>query len=114
MASPTVFVEREMSPVLFVVLEVVFQDATQPDFMKNYDVVQAFAPNGTDQPLDIGVLPRAAGRSKNFVKCPSIWPSQKTCANIFHRGHGADTLVHYPRGKLREVAARSIPQWDGK
>jgi hypothetical protein len=47
--------------VLFVALELAFQEATQPDFMKNYDVVQAFAPKGTDQPLGIDVLPTAAG-----------------------------------------------------
>jgi len=52
---------------MFVVLEVIFQDATQSVFIEDNDVIQAFAPNGTDQPLDIGVLPRAARRSKNFV-----------------------------------------------
>lgn len=66
-ANRRIFFEGEVCAVSFVVLEIVFQDATQPDFMKNHDVVQAFAPNATDQPLDIGVLPRAAGRSKNFV-----------------------------------------------
>jgi len=48
-------------------LEIIFQDAVQSGFIEDDDVVQAFAAKGTDQPLDIGVLPRAAGRSKNFV-----------------------------------------------
>ena len=48
-------------------MEIVLQDAAQSDFIEDNDVIQAFAPNGTDQPLDIGVLPRAARRSKNFV-----------------------------------------------
>ena len=66
-ADRRIFLEREVSSKMFVVLEVIFQDATQSVFIEDNDVIQAFAPNGTDQPLDIGVLPRAARRSKNFV-----------------------------------------------
>ena len=60
-------VEREVSSKIFVVLEIIFQDAAQSVFIENNDVIQVFAAKGTDQPLDIGVLPRAAWRSKNFV-----------------------------------------------
>src|ERR1700751_1977151 len=56
-----------MRPATFVVLEIIFQDATQPGFMEDHDMVQAFAANRTDESLDIGVLPWAAGRSENFV-----------------------------------------------
>ena len=56
-----------MRPATFAVLEIIFQDATQPGFMEDHDMVQAFAANRTDESLDIGVLPWAAGRSENFV-----------------------------------------------
>ena len=66
-ADRRIFVEGEVRSKIFVVLEIIFQDAAQSVFIENNDVIQAFAAKGTDQPLDIGVLPRAAWRSKNFV-----------------------------------------------
>ena len=66
-ADRRIFVEGEVRSKIFVVLEIIFQDAAQSDFIEDNDVIQAFAAKGTDQPLDIGVLPRAARRSKNFV-----------------------------------------------
>jgi hypothetical protein len=56
-----------VSSKIFVVLEIIFQDAAQSGFIEDGGVIQVFAAKGTDQPLDIGVLPRAAGRSKYFV-----------------------------------------------
>jgi len=66
-ANRRVFFEGQVCSMILVVLQIVFQDATQPDFMKDEDVVQTFTPNGADQPLDVSVLPRAAGRGQNFL-----------------------------------------------
>src|SRR2546429_3070252 len=49
-----------------VVFEMQLQDATQPSFIQDDDVVQALAANRTDQALDIGILPRRS-RSREDV-----------------------------------------------
>jgi len=54
-ADRGIFFEGEVGSVSFVVLEVVFQDSTQPSFIEDHDMVKAFAANRTDKPLDIGV-----------------------------------------------------------
>ena len=54
-ADRRIFVEGEVRSKIFVVLEIIFQDAAQSDFIEDNDVIQAFAAKGTDQPLDVGV-----------------------------------------------------------
>ncbi len=56
-----------MCSALFVVFEIIFQDPAQPSLMEDNDVIEAFSSNRSDQPLNIGVLPRALGRSQDFV-----------------------------------------------
>ena len=43
-----IFVEREMSSKIFVVLKIAFQDTAQSGFLEDDDVIQAFATNGAD------------------------------------------------------------------
>ena len=62
-----IFFKRQMRSALFVVFEIVLQDSTQPGLIEDNEVVQAFAPNGTDESLDIGVLPRALRRNQDFT-----------------------------------------------
>ena len=50
-----------------VVLEVTAQDATQVLLVQYYHLVQTFSSDGTDQPFDVGILPRQSRRSENFL-----------------------------------------------
>lgn len=43
-----------------VVVDVRGQDAAQMALVEDHDVIQTFAANRTDHPLDVGVLPRGA------------------------------------------------------
>ena len=52
---------------MVVVIEIAIQDPAQSGAMENNDVIQALAPNGTDQALRVGVLPRILGRRQDFV-----------------------------------------------
>ena len=65
-----VFFQRQMRPTTLVVFEVALQNSTQPSLMEDNDVIQAFAPNGTNQPFDIGILPRCGS--------PILQPRPKT------------------------------------
>ncbi len=70
-AARCIFFERQMGTATFVILEIILEDSTQPGLMEDNDVVQAFAPNGTDKPLNVGILPRALGRSQDFPNAHS-------------------------------------------
>jgi hypothetical protein len=52
-----IFVEREMSSKILVVVEVRFQDAPQTGFIQHDHMIQAFPTNRADQSLNVGVLP---------------------------------------------------------
>src|SRR5438093_438733 len=54
-----ILVEREVSTRPVVVREVTGQEAAQVPFAKDDDVIQTLAPDGADEPLREGVLPRA-------------------------------------------------------
>src|SRR5947207_12224940 len=62
----SILVERQVSARPLVVFEIQLQDATQPSFIQDDDVVQALAANRADQALDIGILPRRS-RSREDV-----------------------------------------------
>jgi hypothetical protein len=47
-----------MSPDLIVIGSVTPQNATQLRFVEHDQVIEAFAPNRSDEPLDVAVLPR--------------------------------------------------------
>jgi hypothetical protein len=66
-ADRCIFFKRQMRPATFVVLEIIFQDATQPGFIQDDHVIQAFPANRADQSLNVGVLPWTAGCSEDFV-----------------------------------------------
>jgi hypothetical protein len=61
-----ILVEREVSTRPVVVREVASQGAAQVPFAKNEDVIQTLAPDGADEPLREGVLPRALRRREDF------------------------------------------------
>src|SRR6266478_5104787 len=66
-AERTIRFERQMCTATFAVIEIILEDSTQPGFMEDDDVVQTFALNGTDEPFNVGILPRALRCSQNFV-----------------------------------------------
>src|SRR6266511_6002126 len=53
-----IFAERQVPPRFQIVLDISVQDAAQPAFIPDDDVIEAFAADGTDQTLRVGVLPR--------------------------------------------------------
>jgi hypothetical protein len=111
-ADRRIFVQREVRSRIFVVLEIVFQDAAQSGFIEDDDVVQAFATNRTEQPLDIRIWPGAPRRGLNFLNAHPFGSLGELPACTLHRGRAASTVVRYPKGRLPEVAARSIRRSD--
>ena len=61
-----ILVEREVSTRPVVVREIASQGAAQVPFAKNEDVIQTLAPEGANEPLRKGVLPRALRRREDF------------------------------------------------
>ena len=53
----TILAEREMRSALVMILKITRQDIAQVTFVKDDDVIQAFAADRADQALHIGVLP---------------------------------------------------------
>jgi hypothetical protein len=54
----TVHVQRSVDPPAMIVLEVAGEDAFQMALVHYDDVVETLSPDGADQSLDVGVLPR--------------------------------------------------------
>jgi hypothetical protein len=54
----TVHVQRSVHTPAMVVLKVAGQDALEMALVQYDDVVKALSPDGADQALDVGVLPR--------------------------------------------------------
>ena len=59
-----ILVQREMRADLIVIRSVILQHATQLRFVKHDQVIEAFAPNRSDDALDVAVLPRRARRGR--------------------------------------------------
>jgi len=53
----TILVEREMRPRPMIVLNIGRQDAAQVTLIENDDVIETFAPDRANDPLDISILP---------------------------------------------------------
>ena len=62
-----VLVEREMRAGLVVVREVPGQDAAEVSLAEDEHVIQAFAPDGADEPFREGILPRAWRRRQYLL-----------------------------------------------
>src|SRR5260370_40240749 len=69
-----VLVEREMSASPVIVGEVAGQDAAQVAFAENQNVIQTLAADRADEPLRVGVLPRAGGRRQHFTNPHVLQP----------------------------------------
>jgi hypothetical protein len=61
-----ILLERKVSSRPVIVQEVAGQDAAEVSLAEDEHVIQALAPDRTDEPLREGVLPRAGGRGQDF------------------------------------------------
>src|SRR5258708_2546418 len=69
-----VLVEREMSGSLVIVREVAGQGAAQVSFAQDDDMIETLAADRADEPLRVGVLPRAGGRRQHFTNPHVLQP----------------------------------------
>jgi hypothetical protein len=53
-----IFTQRPVRPDLVVIVGVPLQDLPQVSLAKDDEVIEALAPDRSDQPLDIAILPR--------------------------------------------------------
>src|SRR5436309_15870845 len=67
-----ILVEREVSTCPVVVREVASQGAAQVPFAENEYVIWTLAPDGADEPLREGVLPRALRRREDFTDAHAL------------------------------------------
>src|SRR5437773_7325792 len=94
----TLLVERQVSARPLVVFEIQLQDATQPSFIQDDDVVQALAANRADQALDIGILPRRSRSREDF-------------ANAQPPGRFVEFLSVARVAIAKQIAGRTVP-WE--
>jgi hypothetical protein len=62
-----ILIERKMSSYAVVVREVAGQETAEMVLVEDKDMIQTLAPDGADEPLHEGALPRAVGRRKHFT-----------------------------------------------
>ena len=67
-----ILVEREVSTRPVVVREVASQGAAQVPFAEDEYVIQTFAPDGADEPLREGVLPRTVRGREDFTDAQAL------------------------------------------
>jgi len=91
--------EREVSTRPVVVREVTSQGAAQVPFAKDEYVIQTLAPDGADEPLREGVLPRALRRREDFTDT--------------HALHALPEHVTVDRVAIAEEIGRGGVVWEG-
>ncbi len=75
-----ILAERKVRARSVVVTKVAAQDSSQMTLVEDHHVVQAFAPNGADDALDIRVLPRGTGCDENRLDPESVDPASEVMA----------------------------------
>ena len=67
--------------------------SAQASFVENNHMIQAFAPKGTNQPLDIGPLPRRSRGREHFLNLHILQDMEPVAEEVlqFHRGTGAES-----------------------
>src|SRR5260370_6604570 len=93
----SILVERQVSARPLVIFEIQLQDATQPSFIQDDDVVQALAANRTDQALEIGILPRRSRSREDF-------------ANVEQPCRFVEFLSVAPIAIAKQIARRTVPR----
>jgi hypothetical protein len=72
----SVLLQSEMSSRSLIIVKVRFKNTAQAAFIEHEDMVEAIAADGTDQPLDIRILPRRTwGRENlpNLHRLGGLW-----------------------------------------
>src|SRR5437879_7624329 len=67
-----ILVEREMRASPVIVGEVAGQDAAQVAFAENQNVIQTLTPDGANEPLREGVLPRTVRGREDFTDAHAL------------------------------------------
>src|SRR5947207_14888188 len=70
----SILVERQVSSRPLVVFEIQLQDATQPSFIQDDDVVQALAANRAEHAIDLWNLPVRLRSRAHFATAPPRAP----------------------------------------
>jgi hypothetical protein len=98
-AMGRILVEREVSTRPVVVREIASQSAAQVPFAKDEYVIQTLAPDGADEPLREGVLPRALRRREDFSDPQAL--------------HALPEHVTVDRVAIAEEVGRGGVVWEG-
>lgn len=95
-----------------VIGEIARQDVTQVALAQDDDVVEAVAPDRSDQALGEGILPRAPRSREDFSDLHALHAlAERVSINRDREGHRKGRCR---RGKCPRSAERSTPQWDGR
>jgi len=73
----SVLAQSQVSPALVIVCEVGSEYALQVTLVEHDDMIQAIAPNGANQPLNVGRLPRRARSNSDLFQSQSLGPAPK-------------------------------------
>src|SRR5215470_12406142 len=100
-----------MGARLLVVLKIASQNPPQRPLVPHNDVLQALAPNRSDQSFHIWILPRRTRRRDHFFDPHALGEGNECCPEdrIFYPE--SDTLT-LPRETLLASAAPSTPRSD--
>src|SRR5207249_9133618 len=122
-----ILVEREVSTRPVVVREVASQGAAQVPFAEDEYVIQTFAPDGADEPLREGVLPRTVRGREDFTDAQALHalPEHVTVDRVAIAeeigrggvvGEGVDDLLGRPGsgGMLGDIEVEDAPAVVGK
>ena len=79
-----VSVERQVTPRAAVIHKVRGKNSPRTIFAGNDCVVQVLPPNGTNQPLEMGILPRRARRRDDFTytRAPEAPPGEHVVDHV--------------------------------
>ena len=98
--------QGDMRPGLVVVTDVFAEDLSEVIFAEDDQVVQAFAPDRSDDSLGVGVLPEGLRGSDDL--------DDGTDRRRWSPDHGADSGARFLLpGRIRRSPGRSMRPWDG-
>src|SRR5262245_36003741 len=107
----TIHCQRQMGPPVVIIGKVTRQEAPQMLCIEHEDMVQTFPPDASDETLDIGILPRTAGRNHNLFD-PHVLdalPKDRAVYAVAIAQEIAWRLV--PRKGLHHLLGRPLGSW---